>query len=256
VSALAVTLMGTGTSTGVPRIACDCPVCTSDDPRNRRLRAGVLLETAAGTAVIDTSPDLRRQALTYRIRRLDAVLFTHPHADHVYGLDDVRIFNFLQRRDLPCYGSPETLDAVRRFFSYVWEDGQHGGGKPVLRLVPVDGPFAEIGEEIVPLPAWHGRMPVLGYRLRDFALLTDVSEIPGSTWPLLAGLEVLVLGALRYTPHPTHFNFEQAVVVARRIGARRTFFTHISHEVDHAAPKVALPEGVEIAYDGLRFEFD
>lgn len=252
---LRVTLMGTGTSTGVPRIACDCAVCTSADPRNRRLRAGVLLETAAGTAVVDTSPDLRQQALTHRIRRLDAILFTHPHADHVYGLDDVRIFNFLQRRDLPCYGSAETLAAIRRTFAYVWEQGQHGGGKPRLELVPVDGPFTAIGETVVPLPAWHGRMPVTGYRLRGFALLTDVSEIPDATWPLLAGLEVLVLGALRYTPHPTHFNFEQAVAVARRIGARRTYLTHVSHEVDHAAPKVDLPPGVEIAHDGLAFDF-
>ena len=240
----------------MPRIACDCAVCTSDDPRNRRLRAGVLLEAPAGTAVVDTSPDLRQQALVHRIRRLDAVLFTHPHADHVYGLDDVRIFNFIQRRDLPCYGSAETLAAIRRYFSYVWEEGQPGGGKPRLHLVEVEGPFEAIGERVTPLPARHGEMPVLGYRLRDFALLTDVSEIPDATLPLLAGLDVLVLGALRYTPHPTHLNFEQAFAVARRVGARRTCLTHIAHEVDHTAPAVPLPRGVEIAHDGLVFEFD
>jgi len=251
---LRVTLLGTGTSTGVPRIACDCPVCTSDDPRNHRLRAGVLLETAGGTVLVDASPDLRQQALTHRIRRLDAVLFTHAHADHIYGLDDVRVFNFIQRTELPCYGSPQTLRAVRRYFAYVFEAGQAGGGKPLLVLRPVSKPFAVAGERVVPVPVWHGEMPVYGYRVRDFALVTDVSAIPESSLALLRGLDILVLGALRYTPHPTHFNFEQAVAMAARIGARRTVFTHVSHEVDHAAPKVALPAGVEIGYDGLVFE--
>lgn len=252
---LRVTLMGTGTSTGVPRIACDCPVCTSDDPRNQRLRTGVLLQTGdGGTVVIDTSPDFRRQALTHDLRRLDAVLYTHPHADHVYGLDDVRIFNFLQRAELPCYGSRQTLDAIRRYFAYVFEDTQAGGGKPRLRLVPVRQPFEVVGRRVVPVPVWHGEMEVYGYRVGDFALVTDVSAIPDASLGLLRGLDVLVLGALRYRPHPTHLNFEQAFVVARRIGARRTVLTHISHEVDHTAPAVALPDGVEIGHDGLVFE--
>lgn len=257
---LHVTLMGTGTSTGVPRIACDCPVCTSDDPRNRRLRAGVLLRTEEGgeprTAVIDTSPDLRRQALTHDVRQLHAILFTHSHADHVYGLDDVRIFNFLMRRDLPCYGSPDTLAAIRRHFSYVFEDSQTGGGKPLLRLVPVEGPFQVLGRTVTPVPVLHGEMPVYGYRLGGFALVTDVSSIPEESFRLLEGVEVLVLGALRHRPHPTHFNFEQAVAAARRIGARRTVFTHLCHEVDHGAAEEELPTGVEIGYDGLEIEVD
>jgi phosphoribosyl 1,2-cyclic phosphate phosphodiesterase len=251
---LRVTLLGTGTSTGVPRIACDCPVCTSDDPRNKRLRAGVLLEGPGGSLLVDTSPDLRQQALTHDLRRLDAVLFTHSHADHIYGLDDVRVFNFIQRREMPCFGSPATLRAIRRYFAYVFEAGQAGGGKPLLALRPVTGPFEAAGERVVPVPAWHGEMPVYGYRVRDFALVTDVSAIPETSLELLAGLDVLVLGALRYTPHPTHFNFDEAVEMAGRIAARRTVFTHISHEVDHAAPKVALPDGVEIGYDGQVFE--
>ena len=256
---LRVTLMGTGTSTGVPRIACDCPVCTSDDPRNRRLRTGVLLEVEdgdGGVLIIDTSPDFRRQALTHDVRRLDAVLYTHSHADHIYGLDDIRIFNFLQRHELPCYGSRETLDAIRRYFGYVFEDTQGGGGKPLLRLVPVREPFEVLGRRVVPVPVYHGEMEVYGYRVGDFAFLTDVSTIPDGSWDLLAGLDVLVLGALRYRPHPTHLNFEQAFSVARRIGARRTLLTHISHEVDHTAPAVPLPEGIEIAHDGLSFRLD
>jgi len=257
---LRVTLMGTGTSTGVPRIACDCPVCTSDDPRNRRLRAGVLLRTQEGgeprTAIIDTSPDLRQQALTHDVRQLHAILFTHSHADHVYGLDDVRIFNFLMRRDLPCYGSAETLAAIRRHFSYIFEDGQAGGGKPLLRLIPVEEPFEVLGRTVTPVPVLHGEMPVYGYRIGDFALVTDVNTIPEESFRLLDGVEVLVLGALRYRPHPTHFNFEQAMAAARRIGARRTVFTHLCHEVDHGPAGEELPPGLEIGYDGLEFEVD
>ena len=235
-------------------------MCTSDDPRNRRLRAGVLLRTEEGgeprTAVIDTSPDLRQQALTHDIRRLDAVLFTHPHADHVYGLDDVRIFNFLMRRDLPCYGSPETLAAIRRHFSYIFEDTQAGGGKPHLRLIEVEEPFEVLGRTVTPVPVFHGEMPVLGYRLGDFALVTDVNHIPEESFRLLDGVEVLVLGALRHRPHPTHFNFAEAVDAARRVGARRTVFTHLCHEVDHAAAEAELPAGMEIGHDGLELEVD
>jgi phosphoribosyl 1,2-cyclic phosphate phosphodiesterase len=253
---LRVTLTGTGTSTGVPRVACDCPVCTSPDPRNRRLRTGALLEADGGTLLIDASPDLRQQLLTHDVRRVDGVLFTHPHADHVYGLDDVRIFNFLQRSDMPCYGSTGTLAALRRYFGYVFEDGEEGGGKPRLRLLPVREPFAAAGRTWVPVPVWHGSMEVFGYRSGGFALVTDVNRIPETSFALLAGVEVLVLGALRYRPHPTHFNFDEAIAAARRIGARRTLLTHLCHEVDHAAPAVPLPEGVELAHDGLVFEVD
>lgn len=248
-----VTLMGTGTSTGVPRIACDCPVCTSPDPRNRRLRAGVLVETARGNLLIDTSPDLRLQALENDVRRVDGVLYTHAHADHIYGLDDLRVFNFIQGSELPCYGSRQTLATVRRYFAYVFDDVPQESSKPHLSLVPVREPFEVLGTEVVPVPVWHGGMEVYGYRLGGFALVTDVSRIPDAGYELLEGLDVLVLGALRHRPHPTHLSFEQALSEARRIGARRTLLTHVSHEVDHAAPGVALPEGVEIAHDGLTF---
>ncbi|HEX2252059.1 MAG TPA: MBL fold metallo-hydrolase [Thermoanaerobaculia bacterium] len=257
---LTVTLTGTGTSTGVPRIACDCAVCTSPDPRNRRLRAGVRIDVGpgpagpGGTVLVDTSPDLRQQALAHDLRRVDAVLFTHAHADHIYGLDDLRIFNFLQRAHLPLHGSAATLDAVRRYFAYAFEPGQQGGGKPRFELRPVRAPFEVLGQRVVPVPVLHGEMEVFGYRLGGFALVTDVNHVPESSLALLGGLEVLVLGALRYRPHPTHFHLEEAIAVAGRIGARRTLFTHLCHDVDHAAPAVDLPPGVELAHDGLRFE--
>ncbi|HPA95478.1 MAG TPA: MBL fold metallo-hydrolase [Thermoanaerobaculia bacterium] len=249
-----VTMLGSGTSSGVPVIGCTCPVCTSADPRNRRLRASVRLELAGGTVLVDTSPDLREQALRSGLDRLDAILFTHAHADHLFGLDDVRIFNFRQRAAIPCFGSPATLERVRTAFSYVFEEGQEGGGKPQLELRPVNGPFELLGARVVPVPVWHGSLPVLGYRIDGFAYVTDVNRIPEESYPLLAGLEVLVLGALRYRPHPTHFSIGEAVAVAARIGARRTFFTHLAHDVDHAAPALPLPPGVAFGHDGLELD--
>lgn len=257
---LSITLLGTGTSTGVPRIACDCAVCTSSDPRNLRLRAGVRIDVAGedgapgGTLLVDTSPDLRQQALAHDIRRVDAVLFTHAHADHVYGLDDLRVFNFLQRAAIPLHGSAATLAAIRRAFSYAWEEGQEGGGKPSFELVPVDGPFELLGRRVEPLPVWHGELEVTAYRIGGFALVTDVSAIPPASMERLGGLDLLVLGALRQRPHPTHFNIAEAVEVAGRLGAKRTVLTHVAHEVDAAAPGVELPPGVELAWDGMRFE--
>ena len=249
-----VTMLGSGTSSGVPVIGCSCPVCSSTDPRNRRLRASVRLELAGGTVLVDTSPDLREQALRSGLDRLDAILFTHAHADHLFGLDDVRIFNFRQRAAIPCFGSPATLERVRTAFSYVFEEGQEGGGKPQLELRPVNGPFELLGARVVPVPVWHGSLPVLGFRIDGFAYVTDVNRIPEESYPLLAGLEVLVLGALRYRPHPTHFSIGEAVAVAARIGARRTFFTHLAHDVDHAAPALPLPPGVAFGHDGLELD--
>ena len=277
---LAVTLLGTGTSTGVPQIGCSCRVCTSDDPRDRRLRAGVLLRVeadeaggggregdgdgpgdgaagpAGGTIVVDTSPDFRQHALTHGIRRLDAVLYTHSHADHVYGLDDVRVFNFLQRSDVPLYGARETLATIRRFYAYAFEPGEEGGGKPRLSLVPVREPFELLGRRIVPVPVWHGSTEVFGYRMGAFALVTDVNRVPDESLALLRDLDVLVLGALRHRPHATHFSVAEAVELAARIGARRTLLTHLSHEVHHADGSAALPQGVELAHDGLAFRVD
>jgi phosphoribosyl 1,2-cyclic phosphate phosphodiesterase len=231
-------------------------VCTSGEPRNQRTRAGLKIELPAGTLLVDTPTELRLQSLAFGLDRVDGVLFTHAHADHIFGLDDLRIFNFRQRQDIPCYGSPRTLDALSRIFSYVFEEGQQGGGKPRLELVPIEGPFEAAGAEILPVPVLHGALEVTGFRLGDFAYVTDCSEIPLASRDLLAGLEVLILGALRYHPHPTHFSIPEAVEAARQLGARRTIFTHLAHEVDYARPEIDLPAGMELGYDGLVLELD
>lgn len=254
--ALRVTMLGSGTSTGVPVIGCGCAVCTSDNPRNRRLRPSLRLELEGGTALIDTAIDLRQQALLFAIDRVDAVLFTHAHADHIYGLDDLRIYNFRQRRPIPCYGSEATLAALRRAFFYVFEDGQEGGGKPQLDLRAVREPFDLLGRPVEPVPVLHGELEVFAYRTGGFAYVTDVSRIPEQSYQRLAGVEVLILDALRYRPHPTHFSVDEALAAAERIGARRTILTHIAHDIDHDRPAVPLPADVELGYDGLVLEVD
>lgn len=254
---LRVTLLGSGTSVGVPVIGCHCRVCTSDDPRNQRLRPCLSLELDGRVVLVDTPPDLRQQALRFGVERVDAVLFTHAHADHIYGLDDVRIFNFRQESPIPCYGSSQTLTAIRRSYAYIF-DGEvgEGGGKPQLELHEVCRPFSLWGRRVVPVPLLHGSLEVYGYRIGPFAYLTDCNRIPQESFRLVAGVEVLILGALRYRPHSTHFSITEAMEAARRIGARRTALTHLSHEVDHGAPEVALPDGVEFGHDGLVFELD
>ena len=246
-----LTMLGSGTSTGVPVIGCDCAVCRSSDPRNRRMRPGLRLESARGSLVIDTSPDFREQALRFGIDRVDAVLYTHPHADHVFGLDDLRIFNFRQHGSIPCFGSAATMERMRQIFTYVFEDGQEGGGKPRLELVAVRAPFDLFGWSVVPIPVRHGEMEVFGFRVGRFACVTDVNYISEESFALLAGVELLVLSALRYRPHPTHFSLAEAIAVAERIGARRTLLTHIAHDIDHGRLQIPLPPGIELGYDGL-----
>ena len=246
-----VTMLGSGTSSGVPMIGCRCAVCTSTDPRNRRMRPGLRLDFESGTVVVDTSPDFREQALKFGLERVDAVLYTHPHADHVFGLDDLRGFNFRQRAAIPCFGSAATMARLRQIFAYVFENGQEGGGKPQLELVDVRAPFELLGETVVPVPVEHGEMEVFGYRIGDFAVVTDVGRIPEESFARLEGVRVLVLSALRYRPHPTHFTVEEACAAAARIGAERTLLTHIAHDVDHGDVRVPLPPGVEIGFDGL-----
>ena len=271
-----VTLLGTGTSHGVPSIACDCAVCHSTDPRDRRLRPSILLDlgerSRGGTAsdasaaaspiasavryvLVDAGTDLRTQALTNNVRRVDAILFTHSHADHVMGLDDVRRFNMVQQTAIGCYADRCTLTDLRRMFSYVFDRQERvGGGVPQLSLFEIGGVFSIGGVEVVPIPLLHGSRPILGYRIGTFAYLTDCNHIPDRSWPLLEGVGTLVLDALRDRPHPTHFSVSEALQVVDRLRPERTYFTHVCHDLPHAATCARLPAGVELAYDGLILE--
>jgi len=251
-----VTFLGTGTSHGVPVIGCRCGVCLSSDPRDKRWRPSILIRTGSGAQVlVDTSTDLRAQALAFGVERVDAILFTHSHADHVFGLDEVRRFNTLQREPVPLYADRRTLDDLRRTFSYAFDPHTPaGGGLPELRPFEILGPFCVGGIEVVPIPIRHGGRTILGYRAGRFAYLTDCNGIPEGSLALLGGLDLVVLGALRHRPHPTHFTIEEATSMARRIGARQTLFTHMCHDLGHAATCAALPAGISLAHDGLMVE--
>lgn len=251
-----VTFLGTGTSTGVPVVGCRCAVCTSDDSRNKRLRQSVKIEAAGKHFLIDTTPDLRLQLLRDPIPRLDFILYTHSHSDHLMGLDDIRPFNFRQREPIHAFASPATAKAVRRAFSYIWSDSQMGGGKPQLELHEVEGSFTHDGVRVVPIPVKHGDWTIFGYRIGAFAYITDTNGIPESSMKLLEGIDTLALDGLRPSPpHPTHFTISEAVGVAQQIGARVTYLIHLTHEVDHATFDKQLPKGVHLAYDGLRLTF-
>ena len=214
----------------------------------------MLLRWDGATVLVDTATDLRRQALDHGLTRVDAVLYTHAHADHIFGLDELRLFNWRKGGAMPVYGSPITLAAIRRTFWYVFEDVEAGGGKPILDLHEVESPFELFGRTIVPIPLQHGRLTITGWRTGNFAYLTDVSAIPEDSYPLLRDLDLLVLSALRLRPHPTHMHLERALEEVARIGARRTLLTHIAHEIGHAAVEPTLPSGVAIAYDRLEVE--
>jgi len=237
-------------------IGCNCATCHSADPRDRRLRPSIFLEADDGMAVlVDAGPDLRAQALTHRIARIDAILFTHGHADHILGLDDVRRYNFMQQRPMPCYGDERTIADVRQAFAYAFDPRtQKGGGLPRIETFVIAGAFCLGRQEIVPVPLLHGERPILGWRTGRFAYLTDCSVIPTESWPLLDGLDVVVIDALRDRPHPTHFTLAEAIDAARRIGAARTYFTHMCHDLPHAATCARLPETMQLAYDGLVVE--
>jgi len=246
-----VTFLGTGTSTGVPVPTCGCRVCRSDDPRDKRLRPSVRIEWPGASLLIDTATDLREQALRHEIQRIDAVLYTHAHADHILGLDELRLYNWLQRGAIPVYGSTATIEALRKTFWYVFDGQPVESTKPTIETHTIDGPFTLHGRRIIPVPLFHGSMPILGFRIGRMAYLTDVSRIPQASYSMLEDLDLLVLNALRERPHPTHLTIEQAIVEAKRIGARRTFLTHLSHETHHATHSTALPHGVDLSYDGL-----
>jgi len=252
-----LTFLGTGTSHGVPMIACDCAVCTSDDPRDSRMRSSLLVKSPRGTLLIDTTPELRLQCIAHRVTHIDAILFTHTHADHVRGLDAVRRFCYLAGKPIDCYGSPTAIAALKRIFAYAFVDlNEAYSERPRLNGVEVTAPFDLCGETITPLPMKHGLADVTGYRFGNWAYCTDVSFIPPATESLMADLDVLILDALRYTPHPTHFSVDQALAVVKRLRPKRTYFTHIAHEIGHQRLQSELPDGVFVAYDGLTLTYD
>ena len=283
------TLLGTGTSAGVPVIACDCATCTSDDPRDRRTRVGAMLEFADADGrerviLVDAPPDHREHALRHRIRRVDGILFTHAHVDHVFGLDDARLYNVSMRGPVHLYGERSTMDELERIYEHIFKPHRNVNKSFVAEVVRNEvAPGAAIdlfGIRVTPLRLLHGKLPILGYRFdvvggvgagvdagaaaRDghragsphaplpIAYCTDVNGIPPETWPALRGLEVLVLDMLRERSHPTHFTLAEALGVAERVGARRTVFTHMTHDIRHAEVAARLPPGVELGHDGLR----
>lgn len=250
-----VVVLGSGTSHGVPVIGCDCAVCRSDHPKNQRTRCSLWVQCGAGSVLIDAATEFRLQALREGIRQIHAVLLTHTHADHISGMDDLRIFSQRFGCELPVYASEEALADLRRKYWYAFAPTQEGGGKPKFSLHPINGPFNLFGRTVVPIPVWHGRLSVLGFRLEDFAYITDVSRIPPESLERLYGLDTLILAALRHRPHVTHFNVAQALEIVAQLQPRRTYFTHICHDLEHESTNAQLPESVELAYDGLTLEF-
>lgn len=252
---LKITVLGSGTSVGVPTIGCHCDVCTSSDPRDNRLRPSILVSYEGRNVLIDATPDFRTQALRAKIARLDAVVFTHSHADHIMGLDDVRPFNFRQGGRIPIYAAPETMDALSRVFRYIWDEGKRESNVPKLEQVVLDGnPFDLFGLEFQPLPILHGSQTIYGFRFGSAAYLTDHSDIPETSLAMLHGLDVLFLDALRYKPHPTHSTVDRSKKTVELLAPRRAFFTHICHDLGHERAESLLPPNVRLAYDGLEIE--
>lgn len=247
------TILGSGTSTGVPMVGCDCRVCSSADPRDKRTRASLLIQFNGRNILVDTATDLRRQALREGIERIDAVLFTHSHADHVNGIDDLRGFHFLHKEVIPCFASGATFAILLAGFSYIFEEHDGSGYTPLLQPHEISAPFELFGVPIIPVPLVHGQTSAFGYRIGQFAYLTDCSAIPESSLPLLQGLDVLIIDGLRWKPHPFHFNIDAAIAAVQPLRPGRTILTHLSHDVLYA-DRCRLPPGFEFACDGMAFE--
>ncbi len=253
------TFLGTGTSVGVPMIGCDCAVCRSPDPRNHRYRCAVLIRTPTGNLLIDTPPELRLQLVRERVRLIHATLFTHYHADHMFGLDDLRPVARFLGAPIPLYCSAEVEGKIRSAFSYAFgpeADSLPAGLIPKLTFERIGTePFCAAGQWITPIPLIHAHFDVLGFRIGDVAYCTDVNQIPRESWPRLEGLKVLILDALRFKPHPAHFGLDQALDVINQFRPERAYLTHMSHEMEHETVNRLLPANVQLAYDGLSFEF-
>jgi phosphoribosyl 1,2-cyclic phosphate phosphodiesterase len=255
-----ITFLGTGTSAGIPLIGCACPVCTSNDPRNRRLRTSLYVQAGGTHIVIDTPPDFREQALRFKLPRVDAVLFTHTHADHVFGLDDIRRFNTIQNGAIPAYASADSLADLTRIFDYVLKnDHPPGTYRPELVFTEIKGHFQVGPMRGTPLNVVHGGETTLGFRIeaggRTLGYVPDCHEMPDATLKALAGVDVMVLDALRYRPHPTHLTVDQSVAILQRIAAPRSYLIHMCHDVDHADAQRRLPAGMFMSYDGLTLEW-
>lgn len=252
-------LLGTGTSHGVPIIGCHCAVCTSTDPRNNRTRTGVAVQTWAGTFLIDTPPELRIQLIRERIDVAHAVVYTHSHADHLFGLDDLRLFGYRLKQAIPLYCEEIVENQIRAAYSYAFapfDPELHYGAIPQLELRRIGlDPFELLGVQVIPIRLMHGKLPVLGFRVGNVAFCTDVSFIPDESWPLLEGLDVLIIDALRDEPHATHFGIPQALAAIERVKPRRSYLTHVSHYLEYGETNARLPKGVELSYDGLRIPF-
>jgi phosphoribosyl 1,2-cyclic phosphate phosphodiesterase len=248
-----ILVLGSGTSIGIPMIGCRCKTCTSTDPRDKRLRPSVLLKLGPHRVLIDTGPDFRTQALRHAIERIDAVLYTHSHADHILGIDDLRPYNYMQKAEIPIYGSSDTLQTIEETFKYVFDARPTDSSRPKLvsHRFETGDRFVVAGVEIEPIRALHGRLPVYGFRFGDCAYLTDHSDIPEESMERLRNLDVLFLDALRYNAHPTHQTIEQSLKMAAELNPKRAYFTHISHDVLHAAAEARFPDHVRLAYDGL-----
>jgi len=253
-----VVFLGTGTSVGVPVLGCECHVCQSDDPLNNRTRCAILLRLDQGNLLVDTPPDLRVQLLREGVGLVHSVLFTHEHADHLFGLDDLRLFPFRLGHPVPLYCTTQVESRIRTSFDYAFSKRKktHAGSVPQLEFRSIDTkPFEVLGVRVVPIPLKHGpNFDVLGFRIGDFAYCTDTNEIPRSSMKLLEGVRTFVVGALRFTPHPTHFNLDEAIAVAEQVNADQTYFTHLSHDLDYKTVMETLPSGMALAYDGLRTE--
>ena len=257
---LTITFLGSGTSAGVPMIGCHCAVCTSADPRDRRSRPSIAVSYAGHNILVDTSPELRLQAVREGLDRISAVVFTHAHADHIFGIDDVRRYNTISGAPLPLYASAATMATLKRIFPYAFEPSappegeKHALYRPELVPVVIEGAFDLFGRAWEPLELPHGRLPVLGFRIGGFAYCTDCCDIPPATRDRLRQLDTLVIDGLRPRPHPTHLSFDQALAIIADLQPRRAFFTHLSHDVKHADIEATLPPHVRVAYDGLRID--
>jgi len=251
---LELTVLGSGTSMGVPTLGCHCAVCESKDSHDKRTRPSVLLSHGGRNVVIDTTPDFRSQAMAARVDRLDAILYTHSHADHIFGLDDIRPYNLKQKAAIPIYAAEATLQVLQRSFAYIFDGAPTDSSLPGVALHTVNGPFKLFDLEIIPIPARHGPGNVLGFRFGSAAYLTDFSTIPESSKALLQGLDHFILDALRYVPHPMHSNVEQSLALVEELQPKHAWFTHICHDLGHEQTNAKLPENVRLAYDGLRFE--